>query len=825
MKQTNFFKKTLLLLALLAGVSTAWANDVNVTASAGLPTAVASASDGDVLLLAKGTYTHAFKVPASAAITIKAKTGDEGKVILNTNITADATATGSIAFQDVVIKPSANYFINLANCGNIDHFTFTNCEITNDASARRGIIGGGTNTNTITTVSFSNCRIHDIGNGNRFIEPTHIIMNVSCTNSTLYNYDGDSFFYADNNGGGTTSSVFTFTFNNNTVYKWGRQSNDAYRGILHIGAVYTSNENTYTIKDNIFWDMYTAGTSNYIFYANGSHGTCTMQNNLMYNYQEDYNIGVTKSNGSTTGSYGNISNYSSGMPFTDVAHYNFWINTNHPLATASTSSGLIGDPEWSKTITSAVSLATAVTPAGYGTAAAVASSYDANDANAIVSASPNFGYTFKEWQIGGTKVSEDNPYTFTITENTTATAVFTATNYIAAWDFSSTTSQDIQSNYYVDNDHKGTLNEYNSSNEKVNHGGVSSTTMNTYVGGVSYTFNAIRRKSTDADTHYYQAVLSTSGYTNVSVSSYLESWTCDTYKTQKLQYSTDGTTFYDLASVDLDFSKTRYWYALNGSNAAMDNQTTLYLRWIGSGERLTGYNSSNTEDLRLANIIITGTRAVSLNESSNYTPVACANANVVLTRSITDDKWSTIILPFDLTAEQVTATFGTYAKVAQFKGKDELSVTMSTTTTMNANEPYMIKVTGSEYTSPVNINGVTIETGDKYVRRNDFTFQGVYTSGTIPNGAYFVKNNQLYISNGNSTIKPFRAYFTSEAGSAHDLTLIIDEGGETTTIALLKADGTIETIAEGKVFDLQGRQVAQPTKGMYIVNGKKVIIK
>ena len=29
----------------------------------------------------------------------------------------------------------------------------------------------------------------------------------------------------------------------------------------------------------------------------------------------------------------------------------------------------------------------------------------------------------------------------------------------------------------------------------------------------------------------------------------------------------------------------------------------------------------------------------------------------------------------------------------------------------------------------------------------------------------------------------------------------------------------------GEVFDLQGRRVAQPTKGLYIVNGKKVLVK
>ena len=29
----------------------------------------------------------------------------------------------------------------------------------------------------------------------------------------------------------------------------------------------------------------------------------------------------------------------------------------------------------------------------------------------------------------------------------------------------------------------------------------------------------------------------------------------------------------------------------------------------------------------------------------------------------------------------------------------------------------------------------------------------------------------------------------------------------------------------GNIFDLQGRKVAQPTKGLYIVNGKKIVVK
>ena len=34
-----------------------------------------------------------------------------------------------------------------------------------------------------------------------------------------------------------------------------------------------------------------------------------------------------------------------------------------------------------------------------------------------------------------------------------------------------------------------------------------------------------------------------------------------------------------------------------------------------------------------------------------------------------------------------------------------------------------------------------------------------------------------------------------------------------------------EPKANGQYFDLQGRRVTNPTKGLYIVNGKKVIVK
>jgi hypothetical protein len=48
--------------------------------------------------------------------------------------------------------------------------------------------------------------------------------------------------------------------------------------------------------------------------------------------------------------------------------------------------------------------------------------------------------------------------------------------------------------------------------------------------------------------------------------------------------------------------------------------------------------------------------------------------------------------------------------------------------------------------------------------------------------------------------------------------------GETTGIIEME-DVRSQKADVNAVFDLQGRRVAQPTKGLYIVNGKKIVIK
>ena len=56
-----------------------------------------------------------------------------------------------------------------------------------------------------------------------------------------------------------------------------------------------------------------------------------------------------------------------------------------------------------------------------------------------------------------------------------------------------------------------------------------------------------------------------------------------------------------------------------------------------------------------------------------------------------------------------------------------------------------------------------------------------------------------------------------EGGS--DARYISFAGNETTAIS----DAAAEPAVEGAAYDLQGRRVSEPQKGLYIVNGKKIV--
>jgi len=221
-----------------------------------------------------------------------------------------------------------------------------------------------------------------------------------------------------------------------------------------------------------------------------------------------------------------------------------------------------------------------------------------------------------------------------------------------------------------------------------------------------------------------------------------------------------------------------------------------------------------------------------------------AKGNVRMTRTINANQWSTIVLPFTLTKAKAEAAFGSDVQLAEFSGfevdygdDDEntiplgikikfASYAMSPKKGMTGGKPFLIKTTqditsfeADECTLVGEVTGV--EKIDEFDTPGKFT--GSFVKTVVPKDGLFISGEKFYYSTGNTAIKAFRGWF--ELGAVLDketefgVKMYIDDI-ETGIDGLRVKDAT------GTIYDLGGRKVAKPSQsGVYIVNGKKVMVK
>ncbi len=210
-----------------------------------------------------------------------------------------------------------------------------------------------------------------------------------------------------------------------------------------------------------------------------------------------------------------------------------------------------------------------------------------------------------------------------------------------------------------------------------------------------------------------------------------------------------------------------------------------------------------------------------------------------------DGDWNTLCLPFD-----VSTTSGPLAGdnvVAMTLNTAESNLTGSTLTlnfdaaptTIPAGTPFIIKwgeqeektgYLGTIIENPV-FTGVTIDNTDRSVTSSDgyVTFKGTYSPivwETENKSILFVgAGNTLYYPEAGGHVNACRAYFDLGSASAREFVMNFEEGNsETTSLPQpLQKEGS----QADAWYTLDGRKLnGKPTtKGLYIHNGKKVIIK
>lgn len=211
-----------------------------------------------------------------------------------------------------------------------------------------------------------------------------------------------------------------------------------------------------------------------------------------------------------------------------------------------------------------------------------------------------------------------------------------------------------------------------------------------------------------------------------------------------------------------------------------------------------------------------------------------------------DGAWNTLCLPFDMTAEQVTALLNGNGTLMELDTEDggyehatgldgsTLYLNFKEATTITAGTPYIIKwADGQDLVNPT-FTGVTIvNTTAGEVKSTDETvaFIGTFDPVGLPNGdktnLFMDANNTLCWPNEDDyKVNAFRAYFKlSSTNSARQF--VLNFGDDTTTGIDGASLNNKEQRIKNQYFDLSGRKLdGRPSRpGIYMRNGQKVIIK
>lgn len=230
-------------------------------------------------------------------------------------------------------------------------------------------------------------------------------------------------------------------------------------------------------------------------------------------------------------------------------------------------------------------------------------------------------------------------------------------------------------------------------------------------------------------------------------------------------------------------------------------------------------------------------------------------------RELNAGMWNTLCLPFSLNEDQTKAALPKGFEIVDFYSvkDDKLTFKKHYYQMIDAGRPYLIwipgtqgekhdmkfpagyvayddKTSGSSGLQPINVTGED-DSADKYV------WTGTYQQMSLPENAYFVAKNpdaeghtvMKQNQSGKSWTKGYRAYLVAASGTTpiKSMSLDLDYDGVdenvTTGIDDIIADLT-DPQTTGMVYNLGGQLISRNglqslPKGIYIMNGKKYVVK
>ena len=203
------------------------------------------------------------------------------------------------------------------------------------------------------------------------------------------------------------------------------------------------------------------------------------------------------------------------------------------------------------------------------------------------------------------------------------------------------------------------------------------------------------------------------------------------------------------------------------------------------------------------------------------------SVNVSVDRTMqADGGWYTFCVPFDI--DDVSTTPLKDAEIRKYKSMTGSVMNFEATTSLKAAHAYLVKPT-TDIANPV-FNDVTVSLGDgEDDGDGNYGFVGILSTtdlATDGTNLFLGPGNKFYIpTKDDHTLKALRGYFVAPSRESGALMSIrIDD--TTTSIAALNGNAAT---TNGKVYNLSGQYVGNDVKalpkGVYIVNGRKYIVK
>lgn len=282
------------------------------------------------------------------------------------------------------------------------------------------------------------------------------------------------------------------------------------------------------------------------------------------------------------------------------------------------------------------------------------------------------------------------------------------------------------------------------------------------------------------------------------------------------------------------------WFNYEGTEGTL-TKTALQACWDGYATKVVFTSSSEVYVTKIdVTLEIPPLKTYTIDETKTDNLIEnYRNANVTIKRSLSASHWNTLCLPFNLSSDEVKKYFGEGTELREYRNEfSNYIATFVPAYSMKAGIPYIMKpgndivenptFTGvSMVASPLDSNNNPLPVGDNKV----FQMKGIYNQTMLK-----TDKTELFLGDGNlfyypvegdidaCTMDGMRAYFIVPKNTDINKLRANIDGSLTPLTHIFATEGS-----DAPVYNTMGQYAGNSLnslkRGIYIQNGKKVVVK